>query len=63
MLEKYGVKPMTATQYAVFDPQLHEGIMQVESAAHTSGEIVQVLLPGFMIGDQVLRPAQVSVAK
>ncbi|PKN03658.1 nucleotide exchange factor GrpE [Candidatus Dependentiae bacterium HGW-Dependentiae-1] len=63
MLEKYGVKPMTATQYAVFDPQLHEAIMQVESETHQSGEIAQVLLPGFMLGDQVLRPAQVSVAK
>ncbi len=63
MLEKYGVKPMTAQQYAVFDPHLHEAIMQIKSETHQSGEIVQVLLAGFMFGDQVLRPAQVSVAQ
>jgi molecular chaperone GrpE len=63
VLEKYGVKPMTPQQYAHFDPHVHEAIMHIESAEHKSGEIVQVLLQGFMMGDQVLRPAQVSVAK
>ncbi len=63
LLEKYGVTPMTSQQYALFDPCLHEAIMQIASADHKPGEIVQVFLSGFMLGDQVLRPAQVSVAK
>lgn len=46
-----------------FDPMLHEAIMQVESKDHTSGQVVQVLQKGYMIGDAVLRPAKVSVAK
>ncbi|HHD77241.1 MAG TPA: nucleotide exchange factor GrpE, partial [Campylobacteraceae bacterium] len=40
-----------------------EAVMQVESDAHASGEIVQVLQKGYKIKDRVLRPAMVSVAK
>jgi molecular chaperone GrpE len=63
LLENYGVTPMSQAQYAHFDPHFHEAIMHSESAGHKRGDIVHVLLNGFMLGDQVLRPAQVSVAK
>jgi molecular chaperone GrpE len=46
-----------------FNPHFHEAVMQVESDAHASGEIVQVLQKGYKIKDRVLRPAMVSVAK
>ena len=42
---------------------MHEAIMNVESADHESGTIVQVLQKGYMFKGQVLRPAKVSVAK
>lgn len=49
--------------YENFDPEYHEAVMQIESADHTAGQIVDVFAHGFMIQDRVLRPAQVSVAK
>ena len=50
-------------QMKVFDPQLHEALMQVDSESHKTDEIVQVLQRGFMFNGKVLRPAKVSVAK
>ena len=61
LLNKYGVKEFT--DYQQFDPELHEALMDVESADHTTGQIVQVLEKGFMIKDKVLRPAKVMIAK
>ena len=60
-LEKHGVTEIK--EVAEFDPNLHEAIMNVESADHQSGAIVQVLQKGYMFKGQVLRPAKVSVAK
>lgn len=60
-LEKYGVCEFTS--YEEFDPELHEGIMQVEDSGKNSGAIVQVLQKGFMYKNKVLRAAKVSVAK
>jgi len=47
----------------LFDPNFHEALMQVDSADHKSGEIVEIFLPGFTYLDQVIRHAKVSVAK
>lgn len=47
----------------VFDPELHEAVAQVESSDVPSGDIVQVVQKGYMFGDQVLRPAKVTVAR
>jgi len=46
-----------------FDPELHEALMQAESADHKSGDIVQVMNKGYTFHDEVLRHAKVSVAK
>lgn len=61
VLHKYGVKEFS--NYQAFDPEYHEALMDIESADHQTGEIVQVLEKGFMIKDKVLRPAKVMVAK
>jgi molecular chaperone GrpE len=50
-------------QGQVFDPNLHEAITSEESDTYKSGEIIEVLQPGYMIGNRVLRPAMVRVAK
>jgi molecular chaperone GrpE len=60
-LHAMGVSEIKETVY--FDPNLHEAIVQVESDKHNSGDIVDVLQKGFMLKDQVLRPAKVTVAK
>lgn len=48
-----------------FDPAVHEAVMhvQAELAPGTTGTtVVQVMQPGFMLGERVVRPALVSVA-
>ncbi|MEX0849156.1 MAG: nucleotide exchange factor GrpE [Candidatus Dependentiae bacterium] len=50
-------------QMQAFDPMLHEAIAQVDMPDVTSGDIVDVVQKGFMFGDEVLRPAKVTVAK
>lgn len=46
-----------------FDPNFHNAIMQVESAEHEDGQIVQVLQKGYKFKDRLLRPAMVSICK
>ena len=46
-----------------FDPNLHEVMMEVETADVPAGTVVQVLENGYMIHDRLLRPARVSVSK
>ncbi len=60
-LDAEGVKPIQ-TQGELFDPNLHEAIAQSESDDHESGEIIEVMQRGYLIGDRVLRPAVVRVA-
>jgi len=60
-LEAQGVKPLEA-EGQMFDPHFHEAIGQVEDARFESGQVAEVLAPGYMIGDRVLRPAIVRVA-
>lgn len=61
LLHKYNVTEIT--QIKIFDPQLHEALVHLESKEHKPGEIIQILQKGYLIKDQVLRPAKVSVAK
>jgi molecular chaperone GrpE len=62
-LEGLGVKPMAAAATR-FDPALHEAISSVPAAsADQDGMIVGVIRQGYRIGEDVLRPAAVAVAK
>jgi molecular chaperone GrpE len=60
-LEATGVTEIQETKQ--FDPTLHEAIVQVETDQVPSGQIVEILQKGYLFGDQVVRPAKVSVAK
>ena len=59
--ERAKVKEVKADK-AKFDPNLHQAISQIESA-ETPGTVLQVFQKGYTIGDRVLRPAMVAVAK
>ncbi len=62
ILDLAGVTTMSADgQY--FDPTLHEAISHEDSPEHESGEIIEMVKQGYMLGERVLRPAQVRVAK
>ncbi len=62
MLENEGVRRMEMTD-DVFDPNRHEAITYEESPAHQSGQIIEVIQPGYLLGERIIRPAQVRVAK
>ena len=61
-LERYGVKPVD-TSDGKFDPNLHQAIAEVPGNGKPAGSIVDVVQSGFMIGERLLRPAMVTVAK
>lgn len=46
-----------------FDPNFHDAVMQVDSADHEDGQIVQQLQKGYKFKDRLLRPAMVSICK
>jgi molecular chaperone GrpE len=60
-LDAEGVEVMDALGQP-FDPTRHEAIGQVDSPDHQSGQIVEVVQQGYLIGDRVLRPALVRIA-
>ncbi len=61
-LEKNGVRQFTP-QGEKFDPNLHQAIFEVPDATVPAGSVAQVVQPGYMIGERVLRPALVGVSK
>ncbi|MCE1252401.1 MAG: nucleotide exchange factor GrpE [Anaerolineae bacterium] len=62
VVESCGVTAMQADN-AAFDPNLHEAITHEDSPDHQSGQIIEVVQKGYMIGDRVMRPALVRVAR
>jgi len=60
--ERLDVTPIEAAGQP-FDPNLHEAISQVETDQQPPGTIVSVLQRGYRLGDRLLRPALVVVAK
>jgi len=62
-LEGLGVKPIDSTD-SRFDPALHEAVSTVPAASpDQDGMVVGIIRQGYRIGDDVLRPAAVAVAK
>jgi molecular chaperone GrpE len=61
-LEKNGVRQFTPEREK-FDPNVHQAMFEVPDASVPAGSIVQVVQPGYMIGERVLRPALVGVSK
>lgn len=62
VLGKYGVKKIDPTGEK-FDPHLHQAMLEVPDPNAEPGTVVQVLQAGYLIGERVLRPAMVGVAK
>ena len=61
-LEKHGVKKFSPLAEK-FDPNVHQAMFELESVEVPPGHVGQVIQAGYMIGDRVLRPALVAVAK
>jgi molecular chaperone GrpE len=62
LLRKRGVRPIE-TLGAMFDPNLHQAVIHETSPDHREGEVIGELRRGYLIGDKLLRPAMVKVAK
>ncbi|PYR76623.1 MAG: nucleotide exchange factor GrpE [Acidobacteria bacterium] len=62
LLRKRGVRPIEAVG-AEFDPRYHQAVAQEASADHREGEVMEEYARGYMLGDRLLRPAMVKVAK
>jgi molecular chaperone GrpE len=62
LLLKRGVRPIEALG-TDFDPNLHQAVIHETSPDHREGEVIGELRRGYRIGDRLLRPAMVKVAK
>ncbi len=62
VLEKHGVKRIEPLGQK-FDPNRHQAMYEIEDASVPAGTVVQVMQAGYLIGDRMLRPALVAVAK
>ena len=62
LLAVHGVKAIEA-EGQKFDPHKHQAMFEVPDPSRPEGTVVQVVQTGYAIGDRVLRPAMVGVAK
>ena len=62
VLEKHDVKKYDPLGEK-FDPNLHQAMFEIQDASRPAGTVAQVMQPGYKIGERVLRPALVAVAK
>jgi molecular chaperone GrpE len=62
LLAKHGVTPIEA-QGQKFDPHKHQAMFEVPDPSQPEGTVVQVVQAGYAIGERVLRPALVGIAK
>jgi molecular chaperone GrpE len=62
LLVRRGVKAIEAVGHE-FDPQFHQAITYESSPGHAEGEVIEEVRRGYMLGDRLLRPAMVKVAR
>ena len=62
VLESQGVMRIAA-QGERFDPEVHEALVSEPSEEHEEDTVIGELEPGYRMGDKVIRPARVRVAK
>lgn len=61
-LERHGIRKIMP-EGEKFDHSLHQAVFEVEDSDAPPGTVVQVVQPGYVIKDRLLRPAMVGVAK
>jgi molecular chaperone GrpE len=61
-LGKRGVRRIEAAG-AKFDPHVHQAVAYEPAEGREDGDIIEEFRPGYMLGDRLLRPAMVKVAK
>jgi len=62
-LERHGIEQVNPEVGEKFDHKRHQAMFEVPTDDHPSGSVMQVVAPGYVIKDRLLRPAMVGVAK
>ena len=62
LLRRQGVQPIDSLG-ADFDPNVHQAVIHESSPEHREGEVIGELARGYTMGERLLRPAMVKVAK
>jgi molecular chaperone GrpE len=62
VMEKHGIKRLEPVGEK-FDPNFHQAMFEIPDESVPAGTVVQVMQPGYTIGERVLRPAFVGVSK
>ncbi len=62
IFEKNRIKKINTLNHK-FDPNLHQAMSEIEDEKAETGAILQEIQPGYMLGERLLRPALVAVAK
>lgn len=60
--EKHGIKKIEPMD-ELFNPNFHEVMFEAPATGKAAGTIVQVIEPGYVVADRLLRPARVGIAK
>ena len=63
IFERHGIKRVDPKLGERFDHNLHEAMFEVPGAPQPPGTVAQVLQPGYVMHDRLLRPALVGIAK
>ncbi|PZX45844.1 molecular chaperone GrpE [Roseinatronobacter thiooxidans] len=62
ILTKHGVQRISPEVGEMFDPHSHQAMFEAPVPDFKAGQIIQVMAEGFMLHDQLLRPAHVGVS-
>lgn len=62
VMAKHHVTPVNPDIGSQFDPQLHQAMFEAPLPGTKAGQIIQVMIEGFLLHDRLLRPAQVGVS-
>ena len=63
IFERHGVKRVEPGLGDPFDPHLHQAMYEVATGDYPPGTVAQIMQPGYVMHDRLLRPALVGVAK
>ena len=63
IFERHGVKRVEPALGDPFDPHLHQAMYEVATEEYPPGTVAQLLQPGYVMHDRLLRPALVGVSK
>ncbi|WP_262692383.1 nucleotide exchange factor GrpE [Kordiimonas aestuarii] len=63
IFERHGIKKVSPEVGEKFDHKFHQAMFEVPTTEQAPGSVMQVVAPGYVIKDRLLRPAMVGVAK